>query len=447
MLKRALKTGTILTSLGMAAWGISAAYASVGTTGENLLSYDSEFSGRKSLEDQYEPASGGGDYTLASLMGVKGTPYIDVRYHYEFVDQDNFDKNAHSSTIRTRAGYTTPEILGLQMTVELENVSNVGPEDYNSTNNGRVQFPVVADPTITEINQLNLSYNDIPDTDVKVGRQFIILDNWRFVGDVGWRQNSQTFDAATVSNGSIPDTEIFYGFVDQVNRIFGRKNPNGTFNGDTHLMNASYYGLEDFGVLTGYSYLVDLENGAALSSQTYGASFSGVYELNDDWSLVYRAEYANQSDYQRNPIDYNADYYHFKLGVKFKDLTVKLGYEELGSDDGLIGFSTPLGTLHKFNGWADIFLATPAQGLEDRHIHVVYDINDVHEWIDDTRIRVRYHDFNSDVGGINFGTEVDFDLMKRINEHHAVGVQYDNYNADNFAQDVEKFTFIWEIKY
>ena len=35
----------------------------------------------------------------------------------------------------------------------------------------------------------------------------------------------------------------------------------------------------------------------------------------------------------------------------------------LGSDGGVAAFQTPLATLHAFNGWADLFLTTPARGL------------------------------------------------------------------------------------
>ena len=44
------------------------------------------------------------------------------------------------------------------------------------------------------------------------------------------------------------------------------------------------------------------------------------------------------------------------------------GYELLGSDDGKVAFNTPLATKHKFNGWADKFLGTPKEGLEDVYL-------------------------------------------------------------------------------
>ena len=71
--------------------------------------------------------------------------------------------------------------------------------------------------------------------------------------------------------------------------------------------------------------------------------------------------------------DFDADYYAFEGGIELGGLgietvTLKAGIESLGSDNGDYGFATPLATMHKFNGWADTFLATPAQGLDDTYV-------------------------------------------------------------------------------
>ena len=42
----------------------------------------------------------------------------------------------------------------------------------------------------------------------------------------------------------------------------------------------------------------------------------------------------------------------------------------MASDDGMYGFSTPLATLHKFNGWSDQFLTTPKEGLVDLYASI-----------------------------------------------------------------------------
>ena len=57
--------------------------------------------------------------------------------------------------------------------------------------------------------------------------------------------------------------------------------------------------------------------------------------------------------------------------LSFGPLGFKAGYEVLeGAPTGGLAFVTPLATLHKFQGWADKFLATPASGIEDAYIAV-----------------------------------------------------------------------------
>ncbi|MDA7660247.1 hypothetical protein N8702_00920 [Verrucomicrobia bacterium] len=54
------------------------------------------------------------------------------------------------------------------------------------------------------------------------------------------------------------------------------------------------------GKLTGYNYLLDIEDAPAVSSATYGASFDGSHALDENWSASYKAELAVQLDYGDN---------------------------------------------------------------------------------------------------------------------------------------------------
>lgn len=137
--------------------------------------------------------------------------------------------------------------------IELENVHAVGANDYNSTTNGRADLPAVADPENTELNQAYLSYHDLPGTVVSLGRQRLALDNQRYIGAVGFRQNEQTFDALTVINSSVPDLGLAYVYVKQVLRIFGDDNVLGSLNSNSHALRAAYSGL-DIANIVGYGY-------------------------------------------------------------------------------------------------------------------------------------------------------------------------------------------------
>ena len=138
---------------------------------------------------------------------TSGQAHLDFRYRYEQVDQQGFDVDAYASTLRTRLNYTTAEWQGLTAMLEAANVVVLGQYDlYNSTTNGATSRPVVADPEYTEINQAWLQYRRGSFTGIG-GRQVINLDNQRFVGNVAWRQNDQTYDAVTLKLGAIPRTQ------------------------------------------------------------------------------------------------------------------------------------------------------------------------------------------------------------------------------------------------
>jgi hypothetical protein len=74
-------------------------------------------------------------------------------------------------------------------------------EHYDSGLNGKSQYPIVADPGNGELNRLQLQYRGINNAIVTLGRQRITIDDQRFVGNSGWRQNEQTFDAVRFEYG------------------------------------------------------------------------------------------------------------------------------------------------------------------------------------------------------------------------------------------------------
>jgi len=379
--------------------------------------------------------------------------YADIRIRYEFVDQNGpapITENAHSKTARTRVGLKTGEFVGLSGVIEGEHVVYLGHDDYNDTVNGRVDHPVVADPENIQVNQAYGQYKGIPDTTIRGGRQVIALDNQRFIGQVGWRQNNQVFDAVTISNNSIANTEIQYGYIYNVNRIFGEQSAAGDWGSKSHFYNISNTSLP-IGKIVTYGYLFDFgSDSAANSNQTFGGFISGYKELNDDVKLKYYAEYAYQSDYGDNTTNYHADYFHIAPAIVWKGLSTTVAYEILGSDKGAFAFRTPLATGHKFNGWADKFLTTPATGLKDFYIDLAYKVKDLEgKWnfLDGVSTNFQYHNFSAENGGMDYGDEWGIFLQKPINEHVTTSVKYANYIADDFATDTQKVTMDIGIKF
>jgi hypothetical protein len=68
--------------------------------------------------------------TLAEAISG-GKVGLDLRYRYEHVDADNFERNANASTLRTRLNYTTGSFNGFTALIELDDITALGSRRYN----------------------------------------------------------------------------------------------------------------------------------------------------------------------------------------------------------------------------------------------------------------------------------------------------------------------------
>lgn len=362
---------------------------------------------------------------------AEGKSYGDLRLRYESVDQDNNQKDADALTLRTRLGYQTGEYEGFSATVEFEDSRSVaGMDDYNNANGMNTEYSVIADPKSSELDQGFIQYHKGGFTS-KLGRQVVVLDNHRFVGHVGWRQDRQVFDGFSAMYTPIKNLAFQYVFIDERNRIFADEKD---VDSKDHLFNASY--KTPVGKITGYAYLLETDNDTDNGLDTFGLRFSGS-QTSGDFKWVYTAELAGQ-EFDNNNVNYDAEYLLLEAGFVVGKVTTKLGYELLGSDEGSYGFSTPLATLHKFNGWADQFLNTPAEGLIDTYLSVSGHLFGG-KWL------LVYHDFDADENSDaieDLGDEVDLSYAKKFGKTYSVGVKYASYRAGDIAVDTDKL-WVW----
>ncbi len=365
-----------------------------------------------------------------------GSYWIDARLRGENVSQDNSLDDATAITLRTRIGYETKNIAGFQLLIEGENILAI-QDDYYSTTNDRSRYSVVADPEDSEINRAYLSYTGLPATSVSVGRQKIILDNARFLGNVGWRQNEQTFDSLMLVNSSIPNTELTLAYIDSVRRIFGPDSRNGKTDMSSPIINVSYRGLPEMAV-TAYGYFLDFDDAPNNSHRTIGVKITGTQTL-DTIKFSYGLEFADQQDYRSGSQAIDADYHHVTLEAAFHDIKAGVGYERLGGD-GTYAFQTPLATGHAFNGWADQFLSTPAGGLTDTYLNFGGQLEKV-------KLKAVYHFFESDVGGEDYGREIDLIATRKFGKQFLAGAKYANYSADQRGVDTSKFWLFGQFRY
>lgn len=370
---------------------------------------------------------------------------VDLRYRYEHVDQDSFADTAEASTLRLRLNYETLPFFDFQGFIEFDYVAELLVDDYNSgggTSPGRTQFPVVADPDGADLNQLFVDFNGIQDTALRLGRQRILLDNQRFIGGVGWRQNEQTYDGATLKFTGMQNTSIHYSYLTRVNRIFGDASPVGRNDSNTHLLNAKL-SLPETWTLTAYAYRIDDDDVAAFSTLTFGARVAGTVPVGERRVSV-GGEYASQSDVAHAPVDYRAAYYRFDAAMPLTDIvSASIGVESLGGDRDAGGkaFRTPLATLHAFQGWSDQFLNTPDAGVDD--VFVTVDVNPA-PW----KLSATWHQFGAADGGGDWGSEFDMSAAYKFAERYSLLLKTAVFNADDPAfSDTRKFWLMLTASY
>lgn len=385
----------------------------------------------------------------------KGKFLFSARYRFEHVDDAAAVEDADASTLRTTIGWQTGTFRNISARLLLQDVRSVGVDDFNDGTgraNPRTRFAVVADPSETDFLEAYVKYENLADTSFKLGRQIITYRKapfHRFVGTVLWRQNWQNHDGFTLENKSIKDTTVRYAYVWNVNRIFTDEaviSARANFESDSHLINVQYGGIKH-STLEVYAYLLDFDNAAANSIATYGLRFNGTYPASETLKVLYAVEYAMQDDYANNPANLGEDYFlgelgvNFKLGKQIENLTLKADYELL-SGNGTGSFRTPLATGHAYQGWADRFLTTPRDGIQDLYFTAIARVFGFN-------IVASYHDISSDHDDYDYGTEIDLQIIRPLNKRFTLGIKYSDYDADanavnvarngNIAADVSKF--------
>ena len=343
-------------------------------------------------------------------------PLVDIRARYEEVEQAGVPENADALTVRARLGFETRSFASTSLLAEGEAMvpveNNYRPDNAAAT---YTRYPVVADPENYVINRLSLTNTALPQTTITVGRQRIILDDQRFVGNSGWRQNEVTYDAARLVNKTLPNLTVDVTFLNKVHRLYGVDSPQGTYRGDSYLANVSYrFAL---GKLTGFAYLLDFDPIAGLtgaldprrsSTSTYGARLTGEQPIGS-FKLGYIATFATQKPRGDNPLDFSNDYFLGELNATWKGLKIAAG-DEIMRGNGTVGFATPLATLHLFEGWADKFLTTPPNGIKDPYGSVGW--TSLHTaGLDSLSLTVVYRSFEAKHVSDNYGDEWDIALI------------------------------------
>jgi hypothetical protein len=378
-----------------------------------------------------EPADGAPAEPETLLEAIeRGRLSLDLRYRLESVADEAFARDALASTLRSALSFETAAWRGLFAGLAVENVAAVGNDElYNNAGagdrgNGVTDRPVVADPEITEIDQVYLGYRGPRGLELKAGRFAYTLDNQRFIGIAPWSQNYRSYTGASLALELPAGLEGRYAFLD---RAF--YNTGASFGMSTHLLHLAR-GFR-FGTVAGYGYLVDWDDTSreGLSSATIGARIDGSKALSA-FDAIYLGEYARQSDHGDNPQAFALDYIHAVLGAKRGPWTLRVGWE-LKDGDGVNAVQTPLGTNHGLNGFADKLVVTPPEGSHDRFLRLGFD-RERWAWL------LAYHDFEAAVGGAPQGTEIDFQGRFTPASSLSIFLKVARYRAQTLSTDTTK---------
>jgi hypothetical protein len=390
-----------------------------------------------------------------SAIIAQGKAIIDLRGRFETIEDASKTVDANAETFRARLGYDTGYWNNFQFGFEFDQIWSVGGATYNSTRNGKTLYPTVLDPAMTALDRLTLTYASDFDTKFTIGRQRLLIGNQRFVGNAAWRQHEQTYDSISAANNSVSDLTLTYAWLYRINRIGGPAIPAPSntpaaataqanyLKSDSHVMDAVYIGVDGLR-LEAYSFLLDLKPPgyatlpaqqtavARLSTATYGGRADYNFVFPGDVAAKLTGEYAHQTNNANNPLSFGLDYWLGEASASYAGFTALAGYEVLGGN-GVIGFATPLATLHIFNGWADMFLTTPVNGLKDFYLKGVYTVPADFLEMKSLTGTVYYHNYTTDRLGAGIGSEWDAQAELAVDNNFSLLAKFADYQGSNVA--------------
>ena len=364
-------------------------------------------------------------------------PIFESRLRSETNDQAGLQK-AEALTWRNRIGFQSGEFNKLKLLVEFEDVRAL-TDDYNSGLNGKTAYAGVSDPEGTELNRLQLTWTPTKAATITAGRQRILLDDGRFVGNSGWRQDEQTFDAVR-TDFKHGKWAVTYAYLAKVNRTAAEA---ADWDTDSHLINVAYAYSPVLKVQV-YDYALDFDDAPANSTNTLGVRVSGDKTVSD-YKLGYAANYARQKDHGNNPADFELDTYSLDGRVSRGIVTVKAGYESL-EGNGARGFITPIASNHGFRGWADAFSTagnkTLPNGLVDRNIGLILTPKSPVTFLKKPTLTLIYRDFETERTGQAVGTEWDTMATTDLTKNLSLMLKYADFERDGAGMPASR-TKVW----
>lgn len=383
---------------------------------------------------------------LADSIGSflqNGKYSFQFRPRYEFAQQSGL-KPSHAFTIRTMLGLKSASVGGVSAYVQFINVAGLLNE-YNSLTNGKSEYTIIPDPQETGVNQFYLEYQFPLRSYIKVGRQEIVLNDSRFIGNVNFFQTPQSYDAVSINYNINKNINLYGAYIWQIKNILNNLERSKSFALQTTYKPSRVFKLNLFGYLYG-NQSPTVVPGAAVcglpgirscNNKIIGARMTGQAKINNNIAVKYRVTYAKQLPYDGGSRLINTYYLHGGAGIAYNSLMMSADYMLMGSNStGTYGFQTPLATKHLFNGWADVFLTTPPTGLKSTYVTLL-------DHVYGLSLMARYYHFDSAYHNISYGHEVDLSVIDKVSSYLGIGAQYADFitNSNDFKNTQAGWVF------
>jgi len=389
---------------------------------------------------------------LVSVLSDASNYQWGMRTRYQNV-HDTWLNNAQAFTTRVKltAQYQLDKEQQWQLMLQPNYVFTFNNKDYNSVTVTRATSPI-PDPQGFNLLQAQLSYDSNNDWQVNIGRQKLSFDNERFVGGIDFWQTPQTFDAIKFTYNDHINWHIQYAYSNKVHRIFGKNststlpkndirynslmqrpvNELGVHHLNSHLLNIHYQTDNNLNISV-YDYLIENTDQNLFSTQTVGLRIQDELKPNKI-KYRYSVELAQQQNAFNNPNSFNTWYSLIEASAQYKSHQIQLSQEILAEDNNH-GFTTPLATNHKFQGWVDIFTGYTMQtGLRDQYMTYRGRYKKL-------RWRAVLHNFSRYQDSQQIGTELDLELAYRYTRKWEFKLVYADYQTKNGLKYFPKANF------
>lgn len=368
-------------------------------------------------------------------VGAEHSPDISARLR--LADLEDGNQSGRAASVLLRFQLASRWNRNWSSLLEVDHVATGWQDDHSDgvRFNGK---PLVPDVPGTELNQLAVRYRFRPG-ELTLGRQRIEWDDQRFVGSDSFWQQDQTFDALRLDYRLWMSSRLEYVYIGRSHRIYDGGHDDGLEYGlpdygparysyaDHHRQDSHLARLEvnewDYARLVFYGLSIDNHDFTPVSSDTLGARYELNYRVQP---LRYRLVLESAAQENRSAYDNPQPHYYLaELGIGYGDWQGLVRFEVLGADQGT-ALVTPLGSGYLFQGFVGAFAVTPDSGLKDTSMRLNWRRS---PW----ELSLRYHTFQAQKGGQDFGRELDLELQYKPARNHTVSIRFGDFRADAHA--------------